>query len=66
VVWVSHSVEVGSDLGHDLMAHLGVGLLSVVWGYTPFVRWFTGSLLFFAGFGPRFCLDLLGFLTGMG
>ena len=25
-----------------------------------------GSLTVFAGFGPRFCLELLGFLTGMG
>ena len=36
VVWVSHSVEVVSDLGHDLMAHLGVGLLSVAWGLYSF------------------------------
>jgi hypothetical protein len=66
VVGVPHPVEVGSDLGHDLMAHLGVGLLSVEWGYTPFVRGPTVSLSVFSGFGPRSGVDLLRFLTGMG
>jgi len=65
VVGVFHPVEVGSDLGYDLMAHLGVGLLSLYGVILLSGNW-SPDLLVFAGFGPHFCLDLLRFFTGMG